>query len=512
MKKRRIIVNNDYYNIFQITPPVKDQDILDAVDKIADSQVDSLFLMVPAMLGAGKNEYINPELVRLYGHPETDPCINTMEEIRAAGKDPFEMILMRAHQKKMEFFASVRMNDTHYLDQIYNPWVYQFYYDNLDHRVGEPKGRLNTEFDYRKSVIRERMLAIFAEAVERYDVDGVELDCTRNCKFFPAGDATTGSAAECAPIMTDFVRQVREVLGKAGKKKKKKLLLAVTIPYSLLGARKEGLDLPVWARLGLVDIVCMSSPFLADFDRDIRDTKLKLPGAQVYAGCDRNFEWPGRVVPMEAYRAMAMNYLRQGADGTYLYNVMDWTMNMSRLTAAVLRDGGQAPTVADLNLIHEAGELATLEHLDKLYLVSKGAESADKPYASLPVTVPAKGEVTVRLTVGDDVAQASAVDRIKSIQLQTVSSDCADYNNYTVLLNAVDLSRQYAFMPYAEKPMQALLFPEPNRRNPAPPVEKVRRHPVRPIDLHLGVNFVTIRSYRDPLTITDVELAIHYRT
>ena len=339
MKKRRIIVNNDYYNIFQIQPPVQDQDILNAVDKIADSQVDSLFLMVPATLGAGKGEFISPDLVRLYDHPEVDPCINSLEKIVASGKDPFEMVLKRARRKNMEFFGSIRMNDTHYLDQIYNPWVPQFYYDNLGNRVGEPKVRLNTEFDYRKSVIRERMLAIVAETVGRYDVDGIEMDCTRNCKFFPAGDLMAGLAAECAPVMTDFVRQVREVLDKAGKKRKKKLLLAATIPYSLLGARREGLDLPAWARLGLIDIVCMSSPFLADFDRDIHDTRLKLPGVQVYGGCDRNFEWPGRVVPMEAYRGMAMNYLRQGADGIYIYNVMDWTMDMSRLTAAVLRDG-----------------------------------------------------------------------------------------------------------------------------------------------------------------------------
>jgi len=34
---------------------------------------------------------------------------------------------------------------------------------------------------------------------------------------------------------------------------------------------------------------------------------------------------------------------------------------------------------------------------------------------------------------------------------------------------------------------------------------------VRHSDLHTGVNYITIKSYRDPFTITDGELAIRYR-
>lgn len=513
MKKRRIILNNDFYNIFQVEPPVTDRDIHAAVDRVAGSQVDTLALMVPSTLGPGSDpkQLIHPDLVRLYSHPKTDPCINTLTEVYAAGRDPYRMVLDRARERGMEFFASFRMNDTHYLDQIYNPWVPFFYYDNLGNRIGAPNGRLNTEFDYRKSVIREHMLGIILEAAGRYEVDGVELDCTRNGRFFPAGDVGQGSAAECAPVMTDFIRQVREGLDAIGQKRGRRILISVVIPYSLYGARGEGLDLPAWARLGLIDIVCMSTPFLAELDRDIADTRLKLPGVQVYGGCDRNLDWPGRVVPMEAYRGMAAAYYRQGADGVYLYNVMDWTMDLSRLPAMLKIAGGQAPTCADAQLMHELGDAATLEHRDKLYLASRGAPGADRPFATVPVRVPAGGEVTLRLYVGDDVAAAARASRIRSIELQTISSDCASYNNYTLRLNAVDLARQYAFQPYAEKPECVLLFPEPNRRQALPAPEYVRRHPVRVVDLQTGVNFITIKSYRDPLTITDVELAIRYR-
>jgi hypothetical protein len=510
MKKRRIIINNDYYNIFQLEPPVRDQDIHNAVDRVAGTQVDALFMMIPSTLGNLKAG-VSAEVARLYDHPEADTCLANLEAFLKKGKDPFQMLLQRARSKKMEFFASVRMNDTHYLDHLFHPWVPQFYYDHLHQRVGEGGSRGGAEFDYRFSSIREHMLGIIREAVDRYDVDGIELDCTRNCMFFPRGNAASGTTAECAPVFTEFVRQVREHLDKIGKKRKRRISLCVTIPCSLLKARQEGLDIPTWARMGLIDMLCLSSPFEADFDRDVHDIRLKVPGIQVYGGCDRNFQYPGRVVPMEAYRAMAMNYLRQGADGIYLYNVMAWTQDLDRLNLASRRDGGQGPGASDIGLVREVGEIRTLEPLDKLYLMSNGMESADKPYASLPVTVPAGGDVTLRMTVGDDIAGAAAANRLQSIRLQTVSTDCVDYNNYTVKLNAVDLSRQYAFVPFAEKPTKSLLFPEPNRTSPPPAPEKIRRHPVRPIDLHMGVNFITIQSYRDPLTISDVELAIEYR-
>jgi hypothetical protein len=513
VKTRRIIVNNDFYNIFQIEPPVTDQDVLDAVDKMAGTQVDTLALDVPDLLG--EDTVVDPDLAELYRRPEGDECLENLRRFIGEGKDPFRMLLDRAHEKGLEFFASLRLNDTHYKDQPFNPMMPQFYYDNLHNRIGEPQGRLNCEFDYRKSVIREHYLATIRAAVEQYDVDGFELDFTRNCKFFPEP-----CPEECAPVLTQFVRDVRAILDEIGRGRGKELVLSAAVPYPLRSCRKEGLDIPAWARLGLINVLCLSTPFLAEFEHDVADTRLKVPGVQVYAGCDRNFAYgfdgASRVVPMQTYRAMAMSYLRQGADGIYLFNVMSWTMNYDKANVAVRRDGGQGETEGaaidyDAGLMNELGDVATLDHLDKLYVLSGGEDSPDRTSRPLPVTVPAKGEVTLRLYVGDDVAKAAATGRIESIHLQTVSSDCADYGNYTVKLNTVDLSRQYAFVPFADKPEDVLMFPEPGRRGPLPEPQNVRRHPVRPIDLQTGINFIAVKSYRDPLTITGVELAIKYR-
>jgi hypothetical protein len=510
--KKRVLLNNDYYNIFQVTPPVEDQDIYDAVDKVVATQVDTLCIDVPPTIT--DDRLIDHDLDAIYQHPDSDACIRNLHALAAAGKDPYAMLLQRAKQKKLKFIASMRMNDTHYKEQPFNPFVEGFYYDHLKDRLSpNPQGRTDTEYDYRQSAVRNRYLDIARTVLERYDVDGLELNFTRNCRFFPQP-----YAEECAPIMTQFVRDIRKLLDKAGKLQKKKMELVALVPYNLYTCRKEGLDLPAWARLGLVNTVALSSPFHATFDHDIVDAKVKLPGVDVLGGCDRNmsFSFSGstRVVPMHTYRAMAANYLQQGADGIHLFNVMSWTMNFAKANAMTKRHGGQGETVDDSpidydrNLMDEVGSLKTLEHRDKLYIYAPGRDSRD---GSLPIHVPAMGEVTVTLSVGDDIAAAAKANKIESIELQAISSDCDDYNNYTLKLNSIDLARQYAFTAYAEAPPHALLFHEPAWRGALPDVKYVRRHPVRAIDLQTGVNRITIKSWKHAMTVVGIELAIRYR-
>jgi len=502
MKKRRIIMNNDFDNILSVPTPITDDDIYAAADKIAGTQVDTLFLRMPVAGISPDDGVLDNDLVHLYEHPEAVPWRANYDKLRDAGKDPFKMVLERAHKNGIECFGSLRMNDNHRLNLPFHPWVWQFYYNNLHNRLNPDAKdtRIQTEFDYRKSVIRERMLEIVRKAFTDYDIDGLEMDFMRNPWFFPRNE----HPEECAPVMTQFVRDVKKIVDEFSEKRGRKLYLCATSPFTLYHARKQGLDIPTWAKLGLIDMLVMSTTWYVYFNHDIYDTKLKLPGVQIYAGCDvtvHTLPPAGRSVPKEAYRAMATNYLRQGAEGVYLYNVMAWTMSKYH-----------DPEVAEERFIlNEIGELETLENKDKLYLYAPDINFMPDPYKRSPITIPADGSVTVRLSVGDDVKKAANEGRLEKIYLQTVSSDCDDYENYAVYLNFIDVARQYLRKPRTVIPESRLIFPEPGWKGELPAPENVRRHPVRPIDLHLGTNFITIESKRNPLTITDIEVAIIYK-
>jgi hypothetical protein len=504
----RLIVNNDFYNIFQVEPPVEPQDILDAVDKITGTQVDTLTLDYPC--GFGTDAVVDPDIQAAYAHPDGDTCVDNLRQLLADGCDPFAMVLGRAREQGLTFFASFRMNDTHFKDQAFNPLMDRFTYDNLHNRINPDAAdtRVDTELDYRRSAVRAHYLGRIQHVLDTYDVDGVELNFTRNCRFFPQPHAS-----ECAPVLTQLLKDVRSLTGAAADRLGHPVAVAVIVPTDILGCRREGLDLPTWARFGLVDMVTLLTPFLAEFAHDIADARQKLPGVQIFAGCDRNVAYGpggGRVVPLETYRAMAMTYLAHGADGIYLFNVMSWTMNFAKATAAVRRDGGQgntgdAPVDYDRCLMDELGAIETVRWQDKLYIAAGSVAGGATP----PFTVPAGGETTVHIRIGDDIASATAAGRIRQIALQIVAPDC-EPDNATVLLNGIDLARQYAFFPYAETPDDPLLFPEPGRVTPPPEAVSVRRHRVRPTDLFTGVNTIIVRSYGQAFSVEAVELAIIY--
>jgi len=134
----------------------------------------------------------------------------------------------------MEFFASIRMNDTHYKNQNFQPWMPQYYYDNLHNRVSNDLTAHQTgnEFDYRKSAVREHYLDQIAGAEVRRGRRRAGHDA--QLRLFPKA-----YAEECAPIMTQFLRQVRGVLDEAGKVHGRRLELAVAIPYSLYRASRK---------------------------------------------------------------------------------------------------------------------------------------------------------------------------------------------------------------------------------------------------------------------------------
>jgi len=239
------------------------------------------------------------------------------QRLMEAGVEPVQVFADRCHHNGMKFIPSMRMNDRHHRG-LYEHMMSDFVRDNKRWWLREYAGGL----DYSYPQVREWMLNIVEELVQRFDVDGVEFDYIRYFYLFP-----TNESLRKQPILTEFMGKAREILDKEGKKKGRKLLLGAWTPQTIEECHNIGLDVPTWIREGLLDYICptdydcpdYNAPY-EDFAELTRQSDCYLyPGAQPFPARFRYFR---TLMSPCSYRGLANNFYTLGADGVSAYNYM----------------------------------------------------------------------------------------------------------------------------------------------------------------------------------------------
>ena len=232
----------------------------------------------------------------------------TLRSLRASGQEPLALVCGRCHRHGMHLYASLRMNDGHFSfpppaapdfgvphpDQLWNhqrgaqasPLTSEFWRRHPEYRIGEnwPGSAFSADLlDYAHAEVRAWWLGVITDIAARFEIDGVELDFMRNPFFFHPARAAAGR-----PLMTAFVREVREVLDEAGRRRGRHLGLAARCPTSLAGCDVIGLDVETWVRDGLVDVLIPSPTRTNKFETDLRPLAAISRGTdcQVLAGVD----------------------------------------------------------------------------------------------------------------------------------------------------------------------------------------------------------------------------------
>jgi len=197
---------------------------LDDVRRLIDevtfegSRVDTILICVnaqamyfPTRAGTMRGALSTPEERAAWPASERQRHAN-LERFFAAGVDPYAEMFEQARRRGREALLSFRVNDAHGNDFLRT----QFWQDHPQYRLGA--GAL----DFRHPEVREYVLALAGEAVERYDCDGLELDFNRFPTFF--GEST---ADERIAWMNDFVRRARELLDRAQERRGRRLALVL---------------------------------------------------------------------------------------------------------------------------------------------------------------------------------------------------------------------------------------------------------------------------------------------
>ena len=245
------------------------------------------------------------------------------------GIDPYAVWIRRCREKGISPWISPRMNDTHFVhitNYFRNTTFWRTRRDlwrKPDWKPGE-HGNLPA-FDFSKPEARTWILSLVKEQIDRWDVDGVELDWMRMWEHL-----TPGKERAQAHHLTEMVRTVRDWTDEAARRRGHPVRLGVRVPSDPESARAFGMDAVAWAKAGLVDQIVASCFWCSGYFATPLARWRALLGPEtaarvpVYPGTDAGYgcmRGGPRAMPYEGYCGWADAQWANGAPGLYLFNL-----------------------------------------------------------------------------------------------------------------------------------------------------------------------------------------------
>ena len=409
MRRQRTIYFNDarHYYLFVFEPPMRLEDARVPVDEVAGTAVDTFVygvsradgLFYPSGIGLMFGDDRQP-----FQHVYEWRAWENMQSLIARGLDPLTVLVDRAHEKGMDFIASLRMGA----------------YGGMapEHAVNTGgRGFVHPE-------VRDHQRAILEELATRYAVEGVELDFAAS----PGGSPfwlRKEDVPEYTTVITDFVRETAEIVrSRPGGPAQ---IGARVYPTEELNL-KTGLDVRAWLREGLVDFVV---PMLyLDF---VLDANMPV-GWLVQSAHDHNISVYGMLQPYRSdesrrfntadnatasmMRAAAANFLELDVDGLYTW-FLPWPVDE-----------------AGRSLLTQLGDADLVREGDKHYFLRRRCDAAAEydygAFLPLEIASPDPGRYSqIPFAIADDPEN----DRIRRIRLRIGISNLVSADRLEIRLN-----------------------------------------------------------------------------
>ena len=318
--KSRFFYNDDGDRvIFLLKGPFHETQLYNTVDVLVGTAVTTLVYCVsddtaryPSEVASGY-EWRRTAYVDMPGNAFQRLYLVT-QQLRQEGIDPVKVIMERAVRQGLEFVPSLRMNDGHFGQKepaTKHPRTSRFWMENRELAIEPGSDHFPTcVLDFTHEKVRNYRLAQIREIINRYAVDGFEMDFTRHYMFFPSGK-------QRPELITEMVRKTRGWLDEKTKQDDKRRMLIVRVARSLDCCRVLGCDVPTWVKEGLVDYLVPSSPDrYFTFDLPIEEFIEVAKGTRCRAVASPD-SW--KATP-DMYRAGICNYYAKGQQDTYLFN------------------------------------------------------------------------------------------------------------------------------------------------------------------------------------------------
>lgn len=441
------------------------------LESIVDSLVGTPVRTLVYSVGAGSDVLYYPtEVASVWGWRETKYDLMEQQEgdeegtwgLRTrrivagmeAGIDPIRVAGERARENGLYFLPSYRMNDDHFMFEPFDyPLTGEFWIENHeDLIIGlENSPILSQElygnlFDYTHEEVRNHRLAIIREVIERYSdiMDGIQLDFNRLQVLFPRG-----TAGERAHLVTDLVRQVREMLDEAGRREGRTMTLMARVPPAPANCTWAGLDIATWADENIVDIILPAQLMTLAHDMPIDEfVEIASRGNMtVYPSLYPRTSWhypfsttptaadyAGRVirhVSPELVRGAASNYWTMGAAGFEVFNFQHEDMGVRPFTDRVYR------------ILRDLADERTMNGADRIYAITPAYyldfEDNYQYSKQVPAAIPEGETLDLTIHVGEAPAGNPRQPLPRGIYLRAGLRDVSRDTSLSIALNGTSI-------------------------------------------------------------------------
>ena len=334
---RVVVINEDNDHYFKQDASLMTEEALNAyIDQMAGGNVTHFFMCPSGQRPSYDSKVWEPIWTGLtepggYNHGGYTTWAKHAKILFDKGIDPYHVWIKRCRERGISPWLSPRINDSHNADQQ-NPFRSTTFWRNHDELHCEPgyrgKDQSKTTLNFALQPVQDYTFALVKEQLDRYDIDGYELDFMRFADYFPKS-----VAAKSSHHLDRFVKRVRTYVDKKAEERGHKILLGVRVATTPELARSKGCDVGKWVREGWVDWVCGSTYWeTPDYNMPVKEWREwfgdRADKVTLLAGTDHGVgatPWNhGGIrldMEMKYYTGFADVEWSNGVDGLYLFNI-----------------------------------------------------------------------------------------------------------------------------------------------------------------------------------------------
>ena len=347
---KRVFYNNDnncfFYRQLLYNLPVNEESLKEYINQYSGSNITDFSINTFGQVSMFKNDSTECENDMLksisdelgYDFNDRNRKINyhlewmkMLQDLWDKNIDHIKVWINELRKIGIRPWISIRTNDAHHLfhDSYYWPKFRKDHdgeYEIVRHR--KPIDYLEKCFDYSIDTVRNRIINVVKENLDRYDVDGIEIDFMREMDSFQYGSEFFGRE-----ILNDFMRTIKKMVLQYETKYGHKIEIGVRVMTTPEYNQEMGFDIIEWAKEGLVDVVVPTPRYRMDNNPTYYFWKqiMEPYGVDVLSGFEiiikvGNREWtniPEDINTVETVFGSSASFLSQGVDGLYFFNYFD---------------------------------------------------------------------------------------------------------------------------------------------------------------------------------------------